>query len=214
MFNRFFGGKKVEAGPPAPSLEDAQKSVEGRSASLEDKIKHLDKELSGLKQQMGKMRPGPAKEGVKRKALLVLKRKKAYEAQREQLASQSFNLDQAAFASSSLADTASTVAAMKAASGALKTQLGAVKVEEIYDLTDDMQELLDQNNEIQEALSRTYETPEGFDDDALEQELNALEDYISEEEGPPAWLSELPSAAPKEQAGGQAASATAVPMKI
>jgi hypothetical protein len=81
----------------------------------------------------------------------------AYESQRDQLASQSFNLDQAAFASSSLADTASTVAAMKvspcdvvsrfsshivricaasflvlifsskAASGALKTQLGAVK---------------------------------------------------------------------------------------
>ncbi len=89
-------------------------------------------------------------------------------------------------------------------------------MEEIYDLTDDMQELLDQNNEIQEALSRTYETPEGYDDDALEQELNALEDYISEEEGPPAWLSELPSAAPPVAAGagGQAVPATAVPMNL
>lgn len=33
----------------------------------------------------------------------------------------------------------------------------------------------------------------GFDDDALEQELNALEDYISDEEqAAPAWLSDLP----------------------
>ena len=74
--------------------------------------------------------------------------------------------------------------------------------------------MLDQNNEIQEALSRTYETPEGFDDDALEAELNALEEYISEEDGPvrsfffflfsffiffhflsfqPAWLEDMPS---------------------
>ncbi len=217
MLNKFFGSsKKAAPGPPPPTLQEAQKSLEGRATSLVDKIRHLDKELSGYKQQMSKMRPGAAKEGVKRKALLVLKRKKAYESQRDQLASQSFNLDQAAFASSSMADTASTVAAMKAASGALKTQLAAVRVEDVYDMTDDMQELLDQNNEIQEALSRTYETPEGFDDDALEQELNALEDYISEEEGPPAWLSDMPSAAPPSSlpAGGHQQPASPVPLNI
>ncbi len=216
MFNKFFGGPKqaAAAGPPPPTLEEAQKSIEGRAGSLEDKIRHLDKELGGLKQQMSKMRPGPAKDGVKRKALLVLKRKKAYEGQRDQLASQSFNLDQAAFASSSMADSAATLAAMKAASGALRTQLAAVPVEEVYDMADDMQELLDQNNEIQEALSRTYETPEGYDEDALEQELNALEEYMSEEEGPPAWLAELPSAAPPAAAAGLAAPAAAVPMNM
>lgn len=85
--------------------------------------------------------------------------------QRDQLAAQSFNLDQTAFATQSLQDTASTLAAMKAASGALKTQLSTVKVDDVYAMTDDMQELLDQNNDIQEALSRTYETPEVSDDD-------------------------------------------------
>jgi hypothetical protein len=80
MFNRFFGGKK-EAGPPPPSLEDAQKSINGRSEQLDHKIKQLDKEISGYKQQMAKMRPGTAKEQIKRKAILVLKRKKQYESQ-------------------------------------------------------------------------------------------------------------------------------------
>ncbi len=180
MFSKFFGGKK-EPGPPPPSLEDAQKSIEGRAAALDEKIRHLDKELSGYKQQMAKMRPGAAKEQLKRKAILVLKRKKQYESQvwgkkkrkvvgfffelvspfqRDQLASQAFNIDQTAFATQSLQDTASTIAAMKAASGTLKTQLSAVNVDDVYSMTDDMQELLDQNNDIQEALSRTYETPE------------------------------------------------------
>lgn len=38
------------------------------------------------------------------------------------------------------------------------------------------------------------EINKGFDDEALEQELNALEDYISDEEqAAPAWLSDLPA---------------------
>jgi hypothetical protein len=49
---------------------------------------------------------------------------------------------------------------MRAASGSLKGQLALVSADEVYEMTDDMQELLDQNNDIQEALSRTYETPE------------------------------------------------------
>lgn len=95
----------------------------------------------------------------------------------------------------------------------MKTQFKQVDIDEVYDLQNDMQEMFDQHSEIQEALSRTYETPEvgegvvgcawrriltqtqGFDDEALEAELDALEDMELEEE-PPAWLSELPSVAP------------------
>ena len=46
--------------------------------------------------------------------LLLLRRRKTYETQREQLSAQAFNLDQASFATSTLTDTASTVAAMRA----------------------------------------------------------------------------------------------------
>lgn len=54
---------------------------------------------------MAKMRPGPAKDGLKRKAMAALKRRKVYEGQRDSLLNQGFNLDQAAFVQSSLADT-------------------------------------------------------------------------------------------------------------
>lgn len=43
---------------------------------------------------MKTMRNGPAKNAVKSKAMRVLKQKKMYEGQREQISQQSFNMDQ------------------------------------------------------------------------------------------------------------------------
>jgi hypothetical protein len=60
----------------------------------------------------------------------------------------------------------------------------------------------------------TYDTPEGYDEDDLMAELDALEEYISEEEAP-AWLSSLPdtqtAAVPPST---QAVPGQAVPMNI
>ena len=111
----------------------------------------------GYKNQMSKMRPGPAKEGVKRKALTVLKRKRIYEQQRNSLMDQSFNLDQAHFVQGSLQDTQTTFAAMKAANNNMKQEFKKIDVDDVYDMQDDMQDMMDQHYEIQEALSRTYE---------------------------------------------------------
>ena len=47
-----------------------------------------------LKNQMKTMRNGPAKNNVKQKALRILKQKRMYENQRENIAQQSFNMDQ------------------------------------------------------------------------------------------------------------------------
>jgi hypothetical protein len=43
---------------------------------------------------------------------------------------------------------------MKAAQGSMKKQISEVNVDEVYNMTDDMQELMDQHYEIQEAMSR------------------------------------------------------------
>ena len=43
---------------------------------------------------MSKMREGPAKNSVKQKALRVLKQRKQYESQSENLRNQSFNMEQ------------------------------------------------------------------------------------------------------------------------
>lgn len=50
--------------------------VDGRADSVEKKIAKLDVELKKYKDQMAKMREGPAKNNVKQKALRVLKQKK------------------------------------------------------------------------------------------------------------------------------------------
>lgn len=108
--HRLFG-KKKEVAPP-PSLAETSSGINGRVAALDDKIKALDNELRAYKTQIAKAK-GPAKAGIQRRAVEVLKRcaanifyivyalmptyanrKKMYEQQRDQLAGQAFNLDQ------------------------------------------------------------------------------------------------------------------------
>ena len=69
---------------------------------------------------MKKMREGPAKNSVKQKALRVLKQKKQYEGQLDNLRSQSFNMEQTNYTTQMLKDTKTTVDAMKVRRGALK----------------------------------------------------------------------------------------------
>jgi charged multivesicular body protein 5 len=57
------------------------------------------------KDQMNKMRPGPGQNAIKQKALRILKQKKLYEGQRDQLMQQSFNLEQANMAKETLENT-------------------------------------------------------------------------------------------------------------
>lgn len=89
--HRLFG-KKKEVAPP-PSLSDASGGINARIATLDEKIRGLDNELRVYKTQLSKAK-GPAKTGLQKRAMDVLKRKRMYEQQRDQLAGQVFNLDQ------------------------------------------------------------------------------------------------------------------------
>jgi charged multivesicular body protein 5 len=86
----------------------------------------------------------------------VLKRKKMYEQQRDQLCAQSFNIEQAAFAVDSIKSTQETVSAMKDASKQLKIETAKIDLSSIEDTQDDMEEMLFDMNEIQETLGRSY----------------------------------------------------------
>ena len=57
------------------------------------------------KDQMSKTRAGPGLNALKQKALRILKQKKLYEGQRDQLMQQSFNLEQANMAKETLQNT-------------------------------------------------------------------------------------------------------------
>ncbi|KAL1132593.1 hypothetical protein AAG570_010545 [Ranatra chinensis] len=173
--NRLFGrGKPKE---PPPNLNDVISGVDTKADSIEAKIGKLDIELKKYKDQMVKMREGPAKNSVKQKAMRVLKQKKMYEQQAGNLRQQAFNMEQANFAVQSMKDTQSTVVAMKAGMKNMKQEFKKINIDEIEDLQDNMADMLELNDEIQETLGRSYGMPE-IDDDELAAELDALGDEI------------------------------------
>ncbi|XP_029955712.1 charged multivesicular body protein 5-like [Salarias fasciatus] len=171
--NRIFGKGKAK-GPP-PNLTDCIGSVDSRAESIDKKIARLDAELVKYKDQMKKMRDGPSKNMVKQKAMRVLKQKRMYESQRDNLMQQSFNMEQQNYTIQSLKDTKTTVDAMKIGLKDMKKAYKKVDINKVEDLQDQLEDMMEDANEIQEAMSRSYGTPE-IDDDDLEAELNALGD--------------------------------------
>ncbi|CAN8269489.1 unnamed protein product [Cochlearia groenlandica] len=186
---RVFGAKKNTE--PPPSIQDASDRISKRGDSVEDKIKKLDVELCKYREQLKKTRPGPAQEAVKARAMRVLKQKKMYEGQRDMLYNQTFNLDQVSFAAEGLKDAQQTMTALKSANKELKGMMKTVKIQDIDNLQDEMMDLMDDSSEIQETLGRSYNVPDGLDEDDLMGELDALEADMGNEteaDGMPSYL--------------------------
>jgi len=185
--NRIFGtsgGKK-----PKATLQDAINSTDTRIASIEVNIKKLDGELMRYKEQMSKLRNGPGKKAIEQRALRVLRQKKMYEGQLDQLAQQTFNMESAAIATENLRNTMATVDAMKVANKEIRKQYGKIDIDKIENMHYDMEDLLEQANEIQESLGRSYSVPDELDEADLEAELDALQ--LEEEEEGPSYLADL-----------------------
>lgn len=176
--NRLFGRNKPAA--PVPSLGEVGASLDKRVESFDKKIQMLDAELFKYRDQMKKMREGPARNAVQQKALRVLRQKKQYEQQRENLMQQSFNLDQTNFATQMLIETKGTVDAMRAGVKQMKQEYKNINISEIENLQDDMEDMMADAQEVQEALGRTYGVPE-VDESELEAELEALGDEMQRE---------------------------------
>uniref|UniRef100_A0A914WML1 Charged multivesicular body protein 5 n=1 Tax=Plectus sambesii TaxID=2011161 RepID=A0A914WML1_9BILA len=205
---RIFGssGKK----DPPPNLGDAIANVDSRGDSVEKKIAKLDTELVKFRDQMKKMREGPAKNAVKAKALRVLKQKKMYENQRDQLMTQSFNMEQSNFALQGMKDTQTTVAAMKMGLKEMKREYKKLDINKIEDMQDEMEDMLEMTGEIQEAMSRQYDSPD-IDEADLEAELDALGDEL-ELDADTSYLDEAISApgVPSRDPGAESAAGIAV----
>mmetsp|Transcript_6754 Transcript_6754/g.14105 ORF Transcript_6754/g.14105 Transcript_6754/m.14105 type:complete len:159 (+) Transcript_6754:295-771(+) len=139
----------------------------------------------------------------------VLKRKRMYEQQRDAMAGQQFNIDQAAFGIESAKASVGTVAAMKAANTELKKTIKKdLNIDDVEDLADDMAELMEDFNEINEAMAQKFSTPVDVDEADLEAELDMLEDELEDEEleadATPSYLQESnlpaqPTTAPGEK---------------
>lgn len=180
--DRIFG-KKKKAGPPAPGLTDTSAGLGGRVDEMDKKIAGLEQELRVYKDKIKKARSPAAKQAVQKRAMEVLKRKKMYENQRDMVAGQQFNIDQASFGIESAKANVQTIAAMKGANQELKrTMKQDLNVDDVYDLADDMAEMMDDFNEINEALGQNFSTPDDIDEADLDAELELLEDEMFEEE--------------------------------
>ncbi|KAI9251770.1 Snf7-domain-containing protein [Phascolomyces articulosus] len=171
--NRLFGSNKRA---PKPTLNDAISSTDVRADAVEVKIRKLDAELTRYRDQMKKMREGPAK---------------GYESQRDNLQQQSFNMEQAQMTTENLRNVMATVDAMQTANKEMKKQYKNVNLDKIDQLQDEMEDLIDQANEVQESLGRSYNLPDDVDEEDLEAELDALGDELNfEEEEIPSYLQE------------------------
>ncbi|KAG8282592.1 Charged multivesicular body protein 5 [Homalodisca vitripennis] len=196
--NRIFGREKPREAPQ--NLTDVIKGVDNRADSIDGKIAKLDVELKKYKDQMVKMREGPAKNNVKQKALRVLKQKKMYESQVDSLRQQAFNMEQTNFATQSLKDTQATIVAMKAGVKTMQKEIKKLNIDQIEDLQDEMTDMFELHEELQGALGRTYGMPE-IDDDELQAELDALGDEIALDEDT-SYLDEVKApAAPIKEPG-------------
>eukprot|EP00127_Corallochytrium_limacisporum_P002268 Clim_evm56s109 gene=Clim_evmTU56s109 len=178
--NRIFGSSKPKQ--PKATLTDAIANTDGRVETVEKKIQKLEQELTKYKQQMKNAKSPAAKNAVKSRAMRVLKQKRMYESQRDQLMQQSFNMEQANMATQGLKDTITQVDAMKTGVKDMKKQFKNINIDKVDAVQDDLEDMLDQANEIQEALSRSYGLPEEIDDEELEAELDLLEDDIALDE--------------------------------
>ena len=85
--NRVFGKKKAP-GPPAPTLAEASEGMDGRVGGIDGKIASLDKELKGHKDRLKRTKNPAARRQIQQRAMGVLKRKRMYEKQREQVMAQ------------------------------------------------------------------------------------------------------------------------------
>lgn len=205
---RVFGQKKAP-GPPPPSLSEASSSIGKRVDDLDFKISKLDEELRGYKQKLQTTK-GPAKATYQKRAMEVLKRKRMYEQQRDQLANQQFNVESAAFGMESVKDSITTVAAMKGANMEFKKQMKQLNIGDVEDMVDDLADLMEDMNEVNEIMGRSYAMPDHIDEADLEAELDMLGEDLESSVAEPSYLEPSLPAQPTKAPSAPAMSATRV----
>jgi len=206
--NRLFGTAKATVPKaPAPTLADASGKMDGRLGDIDTKIAKCDEDLKRFMSQ-GR---GPQQ---RQQAMQVMKRKKMYEQQRNQLMNSQFNVDSLAFAQEQVEVTAMSVEAMKAGQQELKASYAKMNIGDIETMMDDLADLNDDAQEIQEIMGQAFAVPDGFDEADFEAEFAALEEEtkmeslagIGQGSAPPSYLT------PSAPSGYEAASAPAAPL--
>merc|ERR1712110_218508 len=187
--------------PQAPSLTETSEKLDARGKVVQSKVDECNVQLAEIKKQMATAK-GTRLNTLKQKALMILKRRKMYDNQVNQVMNQQFNIDQVAFTTESINDTINTVAALKAGNEVMKNTVKELDMDNIEDLYDDMAEMMADMEEVQEVMGRTYNCE--FDEEGLMDELNELDEEIAMDQlgqgsGMPSYIPNQPSANPASQ---------------
>lgn len=168
---RFFGTAKEESKPAGkPSLEEASAKIDAQVLSLEEKIIKADNDVKQL------VAKGATNGTAKQQALQVMKKKKMYEQQRDQLLSTQFNVDALKIQQEQAEITAIAAQAMQDGTAELKEQHKKIDINKIDKLTDDMAELNDEMKAISETLAQNTSTE---CDDDVEAEYARMEEEMA-----------------------------------
>lgn len=175
---KIFSFKKKKETPPPVSVEEAAERINRRGDKVEEKIKALDAELLGYKEQIKKTKPGPTQDALKARALRVLKQKKMYEGQRDMLYNQSFKLERVSFAAEGIKDAQQTMVAMKAGNKELEGTLKVLNIDDVDKLQDEISNIVDASDEMQDSLVQGHDN---LDEDDLLGELDEIEADVKTE---------------------------------
>eukprot|EP00916_Digyalum_oweni_P016402 GHVL01026909.1.p1 GENE.GHVL01026909.1~~GHVL01026909.1.p1 ORF type:complete len:216 (-),score=53.20 GHVL01026909.1:322-939(-) len=173
MKKALFGTKKTP-----PSMDHANEVLQTKIDHLELQIAKCDEELGVFKKQLQQSRGNSS---IKTRALTVLKRRKLYEQQRDQLIGSQMTMENVDLTNQQFETTRITAENLKYSVKAIKGQMNKIKIDEIEKAQDDLQDLMMDAEEINEIMSRSYALPDSVDDESLEAEFALLEDEVANE---------------------------------
>ncbi len=174
LFGRGDKEVKPEEQAPPPTLQDAGTRLQQRGETIDARVKKIDDDLMALRKQILATR-GATQERLKQRAMQLLKQKKMYEQQQDQILQQQLHVDQMSFTLETMAETKIQLDAMKQAAEVMQKEFKKFNVEEVEKMQDELRDLYEQHEEIQEIMGQTYDVnPMEVDEDDLNEQLNAL----------------------------------------
>eukprot|EP00828_Plagiopyla_frontata_P046474 TRINITY_DN8268_c0_g1_i4.p1 TRINITY_DN8268_c0_g1~~TRINITY_DN8268_c0_g1_i4.p1 ORF type:complete len:159 (+),score=41.88 TRINITY_DN8268_c0_g1_i4:176-652(+) len=116
---------------------------------------------------------GGSQSMYKQRCLMLLKKKRMYEQQLQQMMSQQFSIDSLAFTKENIQNSIDTANSMKQAVQVQTEMMKNIDIDELDDLRDEMEEMMQESNEINEMMNRNYAV--NVDEDEIDQEMEELD---------------------------------------
>jgi charged multivesicular body protein 5 len=164
--------KKEEPAKPPVDLVDQSKKLETRIQEISGVVAGLDRDLKDLYPKM-KAAKGSNQTFYKQRILNLMKKRKMYQQQCDNLLGQQISIDSVAFTKEAITNSIECAQALKEAVKTQKEAMADLDVDQLADLRDEMADLQYESQDIQDLLSRDYAVD--VDESELDDELRELD---------------------------------------